>query len=353
MGFFSSQLLKNIEWKDESRNQIVYRFPMNGQKIMCGSNLTVRDSQVAIFVSNGKICDIFESGLHKLNTSSLPFLSKLLAWPTGFKSPFTAEVYFVNTKQFPNQKWGTTNPITIRDNEFGPIRVRGYGTFSFRVEDPERLLKELFGTNSSLTTADIIEYLKSILVSGVSDTMAESKVSALDLAANLMEFSQACKRQVGDKFRELGLELVNLVCENFSFPEEVEKAIDTRSSMGFIDDKMDTYVKYQTVNAMKDSAKNPTNSMASTAMNMTSGLVMGNMFANTLGQAMNSNNYNNQQNAYNQQPKKICPNCNSANVDGAKFCFNCGYSFMPMTCPDCNNPVQSGAKFCPNCGHRF
>ena len=349
MGFFSGQLLKVIEWKDESNDTLVYRFPMNGQKIMCGSSLTVRDSQVAIFVSNGKICDIFESGLHKLNTSSLPFLSKILAWPTGFKSPFSAEVYFVNTKQFPNQKWGTTNPITIRDNEFGPIRVRGYGTFSFRVEDPERLLKELFGTNSSFKTADIIDYLKSMLVSGVSDTMAESRVSALDLAANLMEFSQTCKRQVGDRFRELGLELVNLICENFSFPEEVEKAIDTRSSMGFMDDKMDTFVKYQAATAMKESASNPTNSMASTAMNMTSGFAMGNMFANAIGQSMNNNNASNNYN----QPKKVCPSCHSANVENAKFCFNCGYSFMPMNCPDCNMPVQSGAKFCPNCGHRF
>ncbi|MBQ7308339.1 MAG: SPFH domain-containing protein [Clostridia bacterium] len=340
--FLGGQLLKVLEWNDDTRNTIVYRFPMNGKKIMCGSTLTVKESQVAIFVNNGKICDIFEPGMHKLNTSSLPILSALMAWPSGFKSPFSAEVYFVSTKQFTNQKWGTTNPITLRDADFGSIRIRGYGSFSFRVEDPERILKELFGTNSTFRTEDIIDYLKSYLVAGITDTIAESKISALDLSANLMEFNQACKAQVGDKFKELGLELVNLICENFSFPEEVEKAIDTRSSMGVMDDKMDTFVKYQAAHAMRESANNTSNNMASAGLNLGAGFAMSQMFTNA---------FNNQTQPA--QNNKICPSCNYTNAQNAKFCANCGYSFAPSVCPGCHTKIQPGTKFCSNCGHKF
>lgn len=349
MGLFkmlSGQLLKVIEWTDNSTDTIVYRFPMNGKKIMCGSSLTVRDSQVAIFVNNGQICDIFESGIHKLNTSSLPILSALMAWPSGFKSPFSAEVYFINTKQFTNQKWGTTNPITMRDADFGQIRVRGYGVFSFRVEDPERMLKELFGTNSTFKTSDIIDYLKSYIVSGITDTIAESKVSALDLSANLMEFNISCKRQISAKFKELGLELVNLNCENFSFPEEVEKAIDTRTSMGLMDDKMDTFVKYQAANAMRESANNPSGNFSSVGVNMGAGMAMANMFSNAF-------NNQNQSQPQPQSQTKVCPKCNFNNNANAKFCSNCGFSFVSSVCPDCGEKIQAGTKFCPNCGHKF
>lgn len=347
MGLFSflgGQLLKVIEWNDNTSDTLVYRFPMNGKKIMCGSSLTVKESQCAIFVNNGKIADIFLPGMYKLNTSSLPILSALMAWPSGFKSPFSAEVYFVNTKQFTNQKWGTTNPITLRDADFGQIRVRGYGMFSFRVEDPEKMLKELFGTNSSFRTGDIIDYLKSFIVSGLSDTIAESRISALDLSANLMEFNEACKKQVGDRFRELGLELVNLICENFSFPEEVEKAIDTRTSMGVMDDKMDTFVKYQAAHAMRESANNDSGNLASTGLNFGAGLAMSNLFSNAINNPTPPQQNNN---------SKACPSCNFMNAQNAKFCANCGYSFAPRVCPDCKTQVQNGTKFCPNCGHKF
>lgn len=341
-GFVNSQLLKNIEWLDDTSNTLVYRFPMNGKKIMCGSNLTVRESQVAIFVHNGKIADIFESGIHKLNTSDLPILSKLLAWPTGFKSPFTAEVYFVNTKQFINQKWGTSNPITMRDDQYGQVRIKGYGTFSYRIYHPEQLLKELLGTNRSLKTEDIIEYMKSILVAGISDTIAESKISVLDLAANLMEFNDICKKQVGKKFEELGLELVNLICENFSFPEEVEKAIDTSTSMNIMNNTMDTYVKYQAANAMRESASNG-NNFTSAGMGISAGMAVGNMFANSISSTMNQQT----------NGGKVCPNCNTQNTQNSKFCCNCGYNFSASVCPGCSMKIAPGTKFCPNCGRKI
>ncbi|MCL1900940.1 MAG: SPFH domain-containing protein, partial [Firmicutes bacterium] len=171
-------LLKVIEWTDSSPNTLVYRFPMNGKEIMMGSALTVRESQVAIFVNKGQIADIFEPGFYKLKTDNLPILTKLMSWKYGFNSPFKAEVYYVNTRQFPDQKWGTVNPITLRDADFGMVRIRGFGKFSFRVKDPENFLKELFGTNSTFKTEDIVTYLKSILIESISTTIASNKISA-------------------------------------------------------------------------------------------------------------------------------------------------------------------------------
>ena len=255
--FVKSQLLKNIDWLDDTNNTMVYKFPMEGREIMIGSKLTVRESQVAIFMVKGKIADVFEPGIHTLIVNNLPILSALLAWPRGFKQPFTADVFFINTKQFTNQKWGTTNPITMRDKEFGSIRIRGYGSFAFKVNEPTTFLKELFGTNSSFTTESVANYLKSILVAGISDTIAESKIGALDLACNLMEFNKMAKEQVKEQFENLGLALTNLVVENISFPEQVEKAIDMKSSMGMLKNDMDTYVKFKSAEAIGDAAKNP------------------------------------------------------------------------------------------------
>ena len=256
MGFFKKNLLKSLEWVDNTQDTIVYKYPMDGREIMWGSKLTVRESQVAVFLNKGKIADVFGPGMYTLQTSNLPILTQLMSWGYGFKSPFYADVYFVNTKQFTNQRWGTSNPITMRDKDFGTIRLRGYGNYAFKVDNAELFLKELFGTNSTFTTDDIASYLKSIIVSSISDTIAESKISALDIASNLIEFSKVATETLSESFSNLGLKLTKLVIENISFPEEVEKAIDTRSSMGVLSDKMDTFVKYQSANAIRDAAKN-------------------------------------------------------------------------------------------------
>ena len=177
MGLFSfakSQLLKSLEWSDDSKNTLVYKYPMDGRQIMMGSKLTVRESQAAVFVNKGKLADVFEPGLHKLTTSNLPVLTKLFSWPFGFNSPFHAEVYFVNTKQFTNIKWGTSNPITMRDKEFGTIRIRGFGSYAFKVDNPKVFLEELFGTNSSFVTSDIEEYLKNKMNCKDEETTDES-----------------------------------------------------------------------------------------------------------------------------------------------------------------------------------
>ena len=349
MGFISNNLLKVIEWQDDSKDTLVYKFPMDGRKIMNGSKLTVRESQIAVFVNKGKIADIFEPGMYKLETSNLPILTQIMSWPYGFKSPFYAEVYFINTKQFTNLKWGTSNPIAMRDKEFGTIRIRGFGTYAFKVDNPKVFLDELFGTNSSFITSDIEQYLKSMLVSCISDTIAESKISALDMACNLMEFADAVKENIAHKFTSLGLTITNFVIENISFPEAVEKAIDTRSSLGVLSDSMDDYVKYNAANAIGDAAKNTSGgNMASVGVGLGSGVAM----AEVMKEALSSKK---------ETPKKekkakgnFCVECGALLPAGAKFCNECGAKQVnENVCHSCGAKVISGAKFCNECGTKI
>lgn len=336
MGFFKTNLLKVIEWTDPSKNTMVYKFPMDGRQIQYGSKLTVRESQVAVFLNKGKIADIFGPGIYTLKTSNLPILTQLLSLPYGFKSPFYADVFFINTKQFTNEKWGTSNPITMRDKEFGTIRLRGYGSYSFKVDNPEIFLKELFGTNSSFETEDITSYLKSILVTAISDTIAESKISALDIASNLTEFSNVAKEHASASFTELGLKLNKLLIENISFPEEVEKAIDTRSSMGVMSDSMDTFVKYQSAQAITDAAKNQGVAGLGTQIGV------GATIAEVMRDSISSTK---------QTEGTFCPECGAKNRKNAKFCTECGTKLkQESVCPKCGTKLTKNAKFCSECG---
>ena len=348
--FVKSQLLKNIDWLDPTNNTIMYKYPMEGREIMIGSKLTVRESQVAIFMVKGKIADVFGPGIHTLVVNNLPVISALLAWPRGFKQPFTADVFFINTKQFTNQKWGTTNPITMRDKDFGSIRIKSYGTYAFKVKEPVTFLKELFGTNSEFTTESIANYLKSMLVAGIADTIAESKISALDLASNQMEFNKMAMQQVADQFDNLGLLLTNLVIENFSFPEQVEQAIDTRSSMGVLRNEMDTFVKYKSAEAIGEAAKNPGVSGLGTQLG--TGMALGEMVRN----AIKSSNEAPAQKEETGGAKeyKFCPECGTKNNANAKFCIECGKKMLDdNACPNCGKKLRQGAKFCSECGAKI
>ena len=189
MGIFSaigsaltSQFIDVIEWKDSSDNTMVYRYDRNGKEIMMGAQLTVRESQVAIMVNEGKLADVFQPGRYELQTQNMPILTALKSWKFGFNSPFKAEVYFINTKQFLDQKWGTSNPVMMRDAEFGMVRLRAHGIYSFRVSDPSAFLKEVFGTTALMTVDGVTGQIKRTLVSGLSDAIAQSKIPALDLA---------------------------------------------------------------------------------------------------------------------------------------------------------------------------
>lgn len=338
---FSNLTLKLIEWEDPSKNTMVYKYPMEGRKIFFGSKLTVRESQVAVFLNKGEIADVFAPGLYTLKSSNLPILSNLLGLPYGFKSPFTCDVFFINTKQFTNQKWGTTNPITMRDKDFGTIRIRGYGSYSFRVANAEIFLRELFGTNSSFVTEDITNYLKSLLISTISDTIAESKIGALDIAANLMEFNKIAKDNAHAMFENLGLELTTLVIENISFPEAVEKAIDARSSLGLLEDHMDTYVKLQSAQAIKDAANNTGSAGLGTQIG--AGMAIGEVMRDSLSKPTTKSSAG-----------KFCPNCGAKNTASARFCCECGTKLGGAgVCPKCGEPVNATSKFCPSCGAKL
>ena len=235
MGLFNKvkkQLLAVIEYKNEDKNQMVYRYPLTERdEIMNQSTLVVRESQVAIFVHKGTICDVFNPGTYKLTTDNIPFLTKLLSLPTGFNSPIKAEVYFVNTRQFTGLKWGTQNPVMLRDADFGNVRVRGYGIYAMRVKDAKTFLREMFGTNSSYSVEDVGMQAKPMLLSGLTDAIGESKVSALDLASNYKEIAEEVVTHSQESFNSFGLELCSFVIENLSLPEEVEKALDERTKI--------------------------------------------------------------------------------------------------------------------------
>lgn len=344
MGLFSftkKQLLSVIEWKDDSKDIIVYRYPLaNREEIMNSSTLVVREGQMAVFVHKGEVADVFGAGTYKLSTENIPFLTKILSLPTGFNSRIKAEVYFINTKQFIGQKWGTQNPIMMRDSDFGTIRLRGYGIFSFRVDDAKVFMKEMFATNSVYKTADVALQCKPMLIQGISDAIAESKISALDLAANYREFSSQVKEQAQVEFKKFGLELCTIVIENLSLPEEVEKAIDERAKLGVLSDKMETYVQYKSANAMGDAANNPNGgNLAGLGVGLGAGAVMGDVFGKAISSAKNEP----------KQEKRTCKKCGSEISNRVKFCPECGASQVDV-CPKCKEPVQKGSKFCSNCG---
>lgn len=348
MGFINANLLKAIEWSDPNKNTILYKFPMDGRHIQYGSKLTVKESQVAIFMNKGQIADVFGPGMHTLKASNIPILTQLLALPYGFKSPFYADVFFINTKQFTNQKWGTASPITMRDKEFGTIRVRGYGSYAFKVSEPATFLKELAGTNSSYTTEDISDYLRSHLISCISDTIAESKIGALDLSANLKEFSTMALEPAKTEFSALGLTLTKLVIENLSFPPEVEKAIDTRSSVGVMGNVMDDFVKYQSAHAIRDAASS--NGAGGVGVELGTGMALGEIMRDSIKSIKEETPKTEA------KPKAVifCPECGAENKKTAKFCNQCGHKLKTTKiCPQCNIELPAKAKFCPECGTKL
>ncbi len=348
-GFFKSQFIEVIEWTDQNTNTMVYRFPVHNNEIKMGAELTVRESQVAIFVNEGEIADVFGPGRHLLYTQNMPILTKLKAWKHGFNSPFKAEVYFVNTKQFVNQKWGTSNPIMMRDAEFGMIRLRGYGIYSYRISEPTVFLKELFGTNASYDTSNIEDQLKKMVLSGLTDLFAESKIPALDLAMYYDELSAQGKEKMIERFSSFGFEITSLYIENLSLPEEVEKVLDKRTSMGVLGD-INQYQQYQAAEAIREAARNEGGGLAGAGAGMGAGAAIGNMMANAFP--------GNQQKAVPPspsaaQPEKVnCPHCQALIQSNAKFCGACGKAVQTpkFSCISCQAEIKVDANFCGQCG---
>ena len=341
MGIFKKQLLSVLEWKDDSKDIVVYRYPLDKrEEIMNSSTLVVRESQVAVFVHKGEIADVFGPGTYKLTTENIPFLTKLLSLPTGFDSRIKAEVYFVNTKQFIGQKWGTQNPIMMRDADFGSIRLRGFGTFSFKVDDAKTFMREVFGTNAVYTVSDLSTQVKSILIQNISDAIGECGASALDLVSKYKEIAAKIIEVSEKEFSGMGLKICQVVIENLSLPEDVEKALDERSKLGILGDKMGTYTQYQAAQAMRDAAQNPSSGLAGLGVGLGAGVHMGGLFAKAIDTAKDT------------EPTTKCVKCGATIPVDTKFCPECGASQM-LTCPKCNAVVASGAKFCQNCGEKI
>ncbi|PAP76151.1 antifreeze protein [Rubrivirga marina] len=275
------ELIDIVEWTDTSRDTLAWKFPRHQNEIKSGAKLVVREGQAAVFVDQGQLADVFDPGTYTLDTANLPILSTIEGWKYGFESPFKAEVFFVNTRRFPDQKWGTKNPIMLRDPEFGPTRLRAFGTYAFRVSDPATFLETIVGTSGDVDTGAITDQIRNILVARFTDVLGESKLAALDMAANVDELGGFVAEKMADDMDEYGIEVLNLLVENVSLPPAVEQALDQRTSMGVIGD-LGAYTQYQTAQAIGKAAENPGGAAAAAGVGLGAGLAM----ANQMGAAM-------------------------------------------------------------------
>ncbi len=279
MGLWSwlfGQFIDIIEWTDDSRDTMVWRFPRQDNEIKYGAKLIVRESQIAVFVNEGEIADVLSPGTYELETNNLPILTNLQHWDHGFSSPFKAEVYFVNTKRFTDLKWGTKGPIMVRDPEFSMVRLRAFGTYEIQISDPEAFLKEIVGTDGHFTVDEIDAQLSNIIVSKLATVLGQDKTPILDLAANYELFGEHITTGITPYFSEYGLKLTKILVENISLPEEVQEAIDMRTSREITGD-LDAHLKYQTGNAMGNAE-----SGMGDMVGMGAGLAMGQQMASSL-----------------------------------------------------------------------
>ena len=288
-----------IEWTDDSRDTIVWRFPRYDNEIKMNAKLTVRESQAAVFVNEGQIADAFPPGMYTLQTQNMPIMSTLKGWKYGFNSPFKAEVYFVNTRQFTDLKWGTQNPVILRDPEFGMVRLRAFGAFAVRVIDPPALLRELAGTDPMFRTEEVSEYLRQIIVGRLGTALATSGVPMLDLATQQGMIGDKLAVALSQELASVGIAIPKFVIENISLPPEVEAALDKRTQMGIVGD-MNQYTQFQAANAIQDAANNPGG--AGEGLGVGLGMALG----QRVGQGFQQQGYPQQQQQY-QQPQQGYP----------------------------------------------
>lgn len=268
------ELIDIIEWVDDSRHTLVWRFPRHHNEIKHGAQLVVRPGQQAIFVDRGKIADVFDPGMYRLETRNLAVLSTLQGWKHGFQSPFKAEVYFVATRQVTDLKWGTPNPVMMRDPDFGAIRIRAFGNYTLKAVEARSLLNELVATDSEFEADEIGELLRSIIATAFADVVASSQIAVLDLAENYRDLAEEVRRTVVERVDdEFGLDIPQLQIVNISVPPEVEQALDTRTSMNMIGD-MDAFQRYQMGTSMPIAAQNPAGGLAGAGVGLGMGMAM-------------------------------------------------------------------------------
>ncbi len=276
------QFVDVIEWNNASPDALVWKFPRYDNEIKNGAQLIVRETQSAVFLHEGQLGDVFKPGRYELTTSNIPILTTLSSWKYAFNAPFRCDVFFVNLRQFTDLKWGTQNPIMLRDAEFGPVRLRAFGTYCIRVKDAGRFVQQISGITPEFRMEDITAQFRNILVSRFADALGEMNIPALDLAAKYNELGGTLQERIQPEFDAYGVELTKLLVENVSLPPEVEKALDKRSSMGVIGN-MNAYTQFQTANAIEDMASNPGGSGPG-MMGMFAGVGVGNVMGGTMQQ---------------------------------------------------------------------
>ena len=346
MGIFNSikgQFIDVIEYKDENSKTIIKKYirVKDDDEIKWGAKIIVREGQVAVFLKGGKFTDVLGPGTHTLSTENLPVLSKIMAVPYALNSPLKADVFFVSTKQFINQNWGTKNPVIIRDKEFDIIRIRAFGNYAFRIIEPKKFMEEVYGTQRKAETSEIVDYLTSLIVDAFSVVIGELNISILDLAKNYREIGSKVQEKVNKKAKDIGIEFSNVIIENISLPEEVEKIIDKKSSIGVVKNDFSNYSKFETIQAMRDAAKQE-NGLAG----LGASFVVGSEMAKDMKNGMEEQEKDN--------VKIKCLKCNALNHEEAKFCFNCGAKLnTEKLCNKCGNKLNNEDKFCSRCGNKY
>jgi len=347
MGLFNKiagEFIDIIEWNDQNSYELVHRFERYEHQIKMGAQLIVRPGQKAILVNEGQIADVFDPGQYTLETQNIPILSTLKGWKYGFNSPFKAEVYFLNLTEQLDRKWGTATPVILRDADLGMVRVRAHGNYSYKVSSDSEMLSRLVGARHSFGPEDIEGQLRAKLVSSFSDAIAELKIAVLDLQSEYDEIGDFMATKLNATFKDFGLTLLGFILENVTVPEDVEKAMDQRASMGAVGD-LNKFSQFQAAQALEDAANNP--GMA--------GNMMGMMVGGGLAQGMGNVLQNDQQNAEPAGPAEpvgiACPTCSAQNDLNAKFCSRCGAAMVQNShCIKCNAVMPKGAKFCSECG---
>jgi membrane protease subunit (stomatin/prohibitin family) len=326
MSFLSKQFIDVIQWTEPEDGILAYRYPMEDMEIQNGGKLTVRDSQMAVFVNEGKVADVFGPGLYTLNTQTLPLLTYIMNWDKGFKSPFKSDVYFFSTRLQTNQRWGTATPITIRDKEFGAVRMRGYGIYSYKVADPKIFHQRVSGTRDIYRVPDLEGQLRNTIVARMTDTFAQSSVPFLDMAANQDELGKKIAELMKPSCADLGISLESFVVENLSLPDELQKLLDQRIGMTMIGD-MGKYTQFQVAQSMPIAAANEGGGAAGIGVGLGAGLTMAQSMMNAVktGEAPVPAPSGG-------APAPVAPSTET------KFCINCG------------KPIPKNAKFCSECG---
>ena len=290
MDFIKKQFIDILEWTEDGDGVLAWRYPMEDREIQNGGSLTVRESQMAMFVNEGKVADVFGPGRYTLTTATLPVLTYLQNWDKLFKSPFKSDVYFFSTRQQIDQRWGTSQPVTIRDKDFGAVRLRAFGNYAYRIADPRLFYNEISGTRERYTVGDLDGQLRGLMLQDISNAVGASGTPFLDLAANQVAFADALQKATAPAFEKLGLKLEMVTMQNVSLPDELQKILDQKIGMGMVGDtaKFMQYQTAQSIPALAAGAANGGNGIVGSAVGLGAGVALGQVMANQLGQGLNA-----------------------------------------------------------------